>query len=73
MILDFQHMDIYSNVHPYKENVCVLGPATDDPDSRYINASPIISIYGEPSSQNLMIAAQGPLDWTVRHFWKLVH
>jgi len=48
MILNFPDMDIYTNVHPYKESAIWLGSQADDPGSRYINASRIISLYGEP-------------------------
>lgn len=66
-------MDIYSDIHPYKETAILLGQKIDDMDDRYINANRITSAYDESNSQNLIIAAQGPIDSSVRNFWRMVH
>ena len=73
MITNFQHMDIYCDVHPFKETSILLGAESDAPDLRYINANRIQTIYHEGAENNLIIAAQGPIDSTLRNFWKLVH
>jgi len=48
MLTEFQHMDIYCDIHPFKETAVYLGDESEDPNSRYINANRIKSIYGEP-------------------------
>ena len=57
MLTEFQKMDIYSDIHPFRESAIYLGDENDDPNMCYINANRIKSIYGEPASQNLIIAA----------------
>ena len=49
-------MDIYSDIHPFKETSIMLGPSTDEADLRYINANRIQSTYGEAANENLIIA-----------------
>ena len=73
MLTEFQHMDIYCDIHPFKETAVYLGDESEDPNSRYINANRIKSIYGEPFEDNLIIAAQGPIDSSTRNFWKMIH
>ena len=73
MLTQFKKHDIYCNVHPFKETAILLGQDSDTPDLRYINASRIKSVYDEPAEDNLMIAAQGPIMYTTRNFWKLIH
>ena len=41
-------MDIYCDIHPFKESAIYLGDESADPDDRYINANRIKSIFGEP-------------------------
>ena len=53
-------MNIYSDIHPFKETAIYLGPNSAKAKDRYINANRIKSIiYNEKSEQdqNLMIAA----------------
>mmetsp|Transcript_19382 Transcript_19382/g.23924 ORF Transcript_19382/g.23924 Transcript_19382/m.23924 type:complete len:80 (+) Transcript_19382:132-371(+) len=71
MYTGFQHMDIYSDIHPYKETAIMVGAETDSPEDRYINANRIRTPYGEAEDQNLIIAAQGPIDSSMRNFWKM--
>ncbi len=73
MYTQFEHMDIYSDIHPFKESAILLGGQREDPEKRYINANRITSIYGEPAEESLIIAAQGPIEQSTRNFWKLVN
>jgi len=73
MITQFYSMDIYSDIHPFKETAIFCGPESDPAENRYINANRICSIYGEDAQENLIIAAQGPIDSSLRNFWKMVH
>lgn len=61
MYLEFQHMDINADIHPFKETAILLGSPDEDGEARYINANKIISPYNEPEDDNLIIAAQGPI------------
>ena len=64
-------MDIYCDIHPFVETSILLGSNSDSAEDRYINANRIKSPYGEPDDENLMIAAQGPIDSSIRGFWKM--
>ena len=66
-------MDIYCDIHPFKETAILLGSDSEDPEKRYINANRIKSMFDEDSEQNLMIAAQGPVDASIENFWRMVH
>ena len=57
MLTEFQHMDIYCDIHPFKQTAIYLGDNSQDPNMQYINANRIKSIYGEPAAENLIIAA----------------
>ena len=73
MITNFQFMDIYIDIHPFKETAILLGSDSEAPEKRYINANRIKSVFDEDSEQNLMIAAQGPVDASIENFWRMVH
>ena len=73
MYTNFQHMDIYSDIHPFKETAILLGSDAEEASSRYINANRIKSPYNEASDMNLIIAAQGPITSSMANFWRMVH
>ena len=73
MYTEFQRMDVYCDIHPFKETAILLGDESQNPDDRYINANRIKSPYGEASDANLIIAAQGPIRASFRNFWKMCH
>ena len=70
---NFRSMNIYSDIYPFIETQILLGHENDDPKLRYINANRIRSSYGESIDDNLIIAAQGPINSSLRNFWKMVH
>jgi len=74
MYTEFEHMDIYSDIHPFKETSIQLVPMKPNPEPYecYINANRIISVYNEPQNENLIIAAQGPIYDSTDNFWKMV-
>ena len=47
-------------------------PDTTKPHDCYINANRIQTPYHEPSNDNLIIAAQGPMDISRNNFWLMV-
>ncbi|CAG2117758.1 unnamed protein product, partial [Medioppia subpectinata] len=53
---------------PYDFNRVVLSHTPDEPDSDYVNASYVDSIL----KPNAYIAAQGPNEFTINDFWKLI-
>ena len=75
MVEKYRHMDIYSDVHPFKETMIwmknKLGKRVSSEET-YINANRIQSVYHEGNDEAHMIATQGPMDHTQHHFWKLV-
>ena len=60
----FKHLDVYCDVAPFRETMVKLE------SSPYINASYIKSPFQE--DQAYMIAAQGPQNFSLDHFWQLV-
>ena len=66
-------MNIYCDIYPFIETQILVGEPADKPELRYINANRIRSIYGETNEQNLIISAQGPIESSLRNFWKMVH
>ena len=50
-------MDIYCDIHPFRQTAIYLGDNSKDLNMQYINANRIKSIYGEPAAENLIIAA----------------
>ncbi|GIY17540.1 receptor-type tyrosine-protein phosphatase alpha [Caerostris extrusa] len=58
----------YKKLVPFDYNRVVLEPLPGVPDSDYINASYIDSIL----KPNAYIAAQGPNEFTISDFWRMV-
>ena len=60
----------YSDILTYKDNRVILKPKSfPNNDTDYINASFVDSPFG-PDER--IIAAQGPLKGTIRHFWRMI-
>ena len=71
-IENFGHLNIYSDVQPFKETSVSMkeNPGSPLTDETYINASYIKSAFRE--DQELIIATQGPQRYSMHTFWNMV-
>ena len=59
----------YANVLPYDHTRVALMQHNDEQGADYFNAN---FVYSSSQASMKFIAAQGPLPWTIEHFWQVV-